>query len=365
MAAKPVGPSVQWELRIGRKLPEKMYRDGQEIYVADSIGNILALSVQDGAQRIAVHVPGPIMGWDIMGNSIASSSIDKNVHLNDSRTGEELWSVACETTPSEPVFASKGVVVSEGLGPYRVKYISVENGKTLWSLEFKAKPGGYAPAVNSDAAFIAFDDGYIRALSLSDGHTLWEYQVGKPLEIKAGGRWKGEYGFLGGPGESNMRLQALQAGGIGRIIVDLNNGVVVPSEDGYVRCFNPQDGWLIWERKFDDRVWRIWQIISSGETLAFVETIEGQFVRINPKTGEIIASINLIAPSINCTFLDDSLIADTTGENGEAVIRSLVDLTEIGRIDLDLWPIGGVKVNDKLIVRSDDGRIVCIQMPED
>jgi len=364
-ATKPFGPEVQWDLRIGRKLPEKMYWDGKEVYIADSIGNILALSVKDGAQRIAVHVPGPIMGWDIQGNSIASSSIDKNVRLNDSATGEEGWSVACETAPSEPAFAGNGVIFSEGLGPYRVKLISVEGGKTLWSQEFKAKPSGYAPAVNGNAAFIAFDDRYIRALSLGDGHTLWEYRVDNPLEIKAGGRWKGEYGFLGESGESSMRLQPIQAGGIGKIVADLNNGVLVSSEDGYVRCLNWQDGKPLWQHKFDDRVWRIWTIIRSGEPWAFAETIEGQFVRINPKTGEIVAAINLIAPTFGCIFLDNSFIVDTTGENGETVFRSLVDLTEIHRIDFDLTPIDGMQVDDRLVIRSDDGRIVCIQMPEE
>jgi len=363
--AAPSGPEVQWELRIGRKLPEKMYCDGREVYVADSIGDILALSVEDGAQRIAVHVPGPIMGWDIQGDLIASSSIDKNVHLNDTTTGEERWSIPCETTPSEPAFAGKGVVFGEGMGPYRVKYISVEDGKTLWSRVFKAKPSGYAPAANSDTAFIAFDDRYIRALSLEDGHTLWEYQVGNPLEIKAGGRWTGEYGFLGESGELNMRLQPIQAGGIGRIIVDPNSGVLVPSEDGYVRCFRPVDGKPVWERKFDDRVWRMWEP-SFPENIGFyAETVEGRFVRMNPKTGEIIASQNLLTPTLGCIFLNTTLIADTTGDNGEAVLRVLTDLKERRRMDLDLTPIGGMQANDKLIVRSDDGRIVCIQKPEE
>ncbi len=370
---KPTEPVLKWEYRVGRKLPENLYVDSKtnEVLLADSIGNIIALSFEDGAPRTVIHTPGPIMGWEMVSwdDRIVSSSVDKHVRLNDITTGEELWSVDCETTPSEPLVTSTGVLVSDGTGPYRCRYLAMANGGAIWQREFDAKPGNWGANGFYDPklVIIGFEDRYIRALSFDNGQTMWEFQVGEPLEINKEGLWKGKYDFLGIEGDEIARGKPFQIGGIGKPFVDV--GILVPSEDGYVRCFDTNTGDLMWEHKFDDRVWHIRPGPENKRHSVYVETIEGDFYRMDSSMGTIYSSVKLVDPSFG--FIDiwpqSALIVDGSGTSSEMLMRDNTDFSVIRKLNFGMTLIGGFITEDRspdlLIARTDDGRIVCFQMP--
>lgn len=355
--------SPNWDVTIGRKLPEKMVVVGDEVLIADSIGNILALDIADGGSRTVIHLPGPIMGWDISEGHIAASSISKHIHFNDVNTGEELWSTQCETTPGEPAITRSGVIFVEGLGPYRVRHQSQEDGGLLWQREFDIKPGGYAPVLNNaNCAFIAFEDGTVRAFDLEDGSIRGEFKVGSALELDPEGRWKGRYDFLGAEGERKARNAPVHPGGVGRMLI-LGWHAVIPSEDGHLYCRDFINGRIRWEIDFEERVILIWE----DENYFYAETIEGNFHRIDRENGQVLHSVRLDNPTSGFVSTGIGIIVDTSDE-GELIVRSGFDLRELTRMNTNFQgitrtfpsfiPIDSVITGDAIIMRTNDGRIV-------
>ncbi len=352
---RPIQPSipVDWSVTIGRKLPEKMVVQEDEVLLADSIGNIVALDIADGGSRTVIHLPGPIMGWDISERYIASSSISKHIHFNDMSTGEELWSTQCETTPGEPAITRYGVIFVEGLGPYRVRHHSLEDGSQLWQREFDVKPGGYAPVLNNaNSAFIAFEDGTVRAFNIENGSILGEFKVGSPLELDPEGRWKGRYDFLGAEGERKARLAPVHPGGVGRMLT-LGWHAVIPSEDGHLYCMDFINGTIRWENDFGERVILVWE----DENYFYAETAEGNFHRIDRENGELLHSVHLDNPTSGFVSTGIGIIVDTSDED-ELIVRSGFDLREISRIDAGFIPVDSVITVGAIIMRTNDGRII-------
>ena len=176
---------------------------------------------------------------------------------------------------SNPVGAGNhtwGGYFFEGLGPYRVRFYSFE-GEKIWQREFDIKPSGLSPAYSGDAAFIAFEDRTIRALKLDKGKTAWEFTVGKPLELAEDGRWAGRYDFLGAEGDEKARKSAFHIGGVGRMAI-AGARLIVPSEDGCVRCLDFTKGEMKWECRFGDRITCLWGSTSKS-AVVYVETAEG------------------------------------------------------------------------------------------
>jgi len=344
---------VDWSVTIGRKLPERMVVVGDEVLLADSIGNILALGIKDGGSRTVIHLPGPIMGWDISEGYIAASSISKNIHFNEIQTGEELWSTHCETTPGEPTITPTGVIFVEGLGPYRVRHHSLKDGSLLWQQEFDIKPSGYAPVLNNaNCAFIAFEDGTVRAFDLEDGSIRGEFKVGSPLELDPEGRWKGRYGFLGAKGERKARNAPVHPGGVGRMLT-LGWHTVIPSEDGHLYCMDFINGKMRWEIDFGERVILIWE----DENYFYAEAIEGNLHKIDRENGELLYSIRLNDPTSGFIMYGYGIIVDSSDE-GKLIVRNGFDLREISRIDVDFVPLYSIQTGNAIIMRTNDGRII-------
>jgi outer membrane protein assembly factor BamB len=354
------GPLVEWRIMVGMKLPEKLVHYGNEVLFVDSIGNIIAANINDGAQRKAVHYAGPVMGWDIYLDTVAASTISKKVHCNDITTGEEFWNVPCETTPSEPAITQEGVIFSEGLGPYRVRYYSL-GGTQIWQHEFAIKPGGFEPVIAENVAVIAFDDRYIRALSLADGETVWEFRVGEPLELDPDGRWADRYDFLGVEGELRARKAPLYTGGIGRMVL-AGGGLMVPSEDGLVRRFDPENGNIVWEKRFDDRVTHLWDNPTFNSMLHAL-TAEGHFTCLNPQTGAIIGEMLLENPTLGLVGLPDGSLIMDINPDGKPILRDVPLLFEKGILDIDVIPQDGFVAGNILVARTRDGEIVGISLP--
>lgn len=343
-----------WSFTAGRKTPEKMVHEGNEILLADSTGKLLAVDISDGSRRIAVTLSGPVMGWDKQGNLVVTGTIRKLVHLNDITTGEELWSTSCGTTPGEPAFTGDGVIFVEGLGPYRVRHHSINDGIPIWLREFDSKPSGYAPVVGEDAVFIAFEDRYIRAFGLDDGQTIWDFKVGPPLELDPDGRQGKRYEFLDEAGVQRARLIPTHPGGIGRMLL-IEQGLVIPSEDGYLRCLNQNTGEVIWELGFGDRIIHAWLL---DDAHFYCDSIEGDFYRIDPDGGEIITQVTLENPTHGFVATENSLIIDLT-DGGKPIWRSSNDLEAKGPLDVDIIPTGNIYSNEGVfVVRTNDGRIV-------
>ena len=343
-----------WSFVVGSKIPEKMILEGNEIFLADSTGKLLAIDTADGSHRTAVNLSGPVMGWDKQGNLVVTSTIRTLVHLNDIRTGEELWSTSCGTTPGEPAFTGDGIVFVEGLGPYRARHHSINDGIPIWRREFDSKPSGYAPVVGEDAVFIAFEDGYIHALGLDDGQTTWDFKAGPPLELDPDSRMQKKYEFLDEAGEQRARLIPVHPGGIGRMLL-IGTGLVIPSEDGYLRCLNQNTGEVVWELGFEDRIIHAWLL---DDAHLYCDSIEGDFYRIDPDGGEIIAQVTLENPTLGFVATENRLIIDLT-DDGKPLWRSAANMSAIGPLDVDIIPTGNVYSNEEVfVVRTNDGRIV-------
>jgi outer membrane protein assembly factor BamB len=343
-----------WSLMVGRKLPQKMILEGNEILIADSVGNILAIEPRDGSHRVAINAGAPIMGWDKKEQLVVSGTIKGLVHLNDITTGAELWSTTCETTPGEPSFTPDGVVFADGINRFRVRHHSLNDGISLWLREFDVKPSGYAPVVNEDAVFVSLEDGTIHALGLTDGETMWEFKVGGPLGLVEGSPYLERYEFLDEEGIERAKFMPIHPGGIGRMLL-IEQGLIVPSEDGWVRCFNPRSGEIVWQNKLAKRVIHAWY---SERSLLYCEDDRRGFYRIDADNGDVESYASPIYPTNGFVSMDTRLMVDKNSE-GKPHWRSVDSLLPVEALDIDFTPIGNVYSDEGIfVVRTSDGRIM-------
>lgn len=145
--------------------------DGQRIYVPLDGGGIVAVDRQAGATvwRNDTSANSPL----VVDSSVVYGASDHDIFAIDATTGAVTWHVSPAGSVIAPVGVQRGLVIAV-IEPDDVLAYHASNGGLAWQHSLGGKAGAIEMTVGPDGVYLAASDGRLVALSLDDGHQLWE-----------------------------------------------------------------------------------------------------------------------------------------------------------------------------------------------
>jgi outer membrane protein assembly factor BamB len=185
----PVPLKKLWDISVGVGNDEQFINlvpaiDGDQLFIADREGRVVALDMETGKQRWSVKTgvavsagPGVGEGLVLVGTSdaevLALSAVD----------GTELWKadVSSEVL-SVPQIDLDKVIVQTADG--NVAALDAENGEQVWihdrSIPVLTLRGTSTPAVQHGLVVVGYANGKLAALSAEKGFNVWETSISIP-----------------------------------------------------------------------------------------------------------------------------------------------------------------------------------------
>lgn len=221
----------------------------------------LAWQARVGAGEDSLLLPA------VDGESVFAAGIDGDV--TRLRAGKAVWQVKLGTPLQAGVGVGNGLAVVGTLSG-EVVALEAETGKIQWRVKV-GKALTAAPLIEEDSVLLRLGDAEVLAVSVKDGHRLWDYQRATPplsLRTFGGMRRYGNFIFVGFPG-GKLAAVTLSSGLLGwegavsqpRGATELERlsdvvGEAVPldrllcagSFQGRVTCFDVVKGTPVWGR---------------------------------------------------------------------------------------------------------------------
>ncbi|WP_131783031.1 outer membrane protein assembly factor BamB [Legionella gresilensis] len=159
------------------------------IILSTDSSSILALNQANGEELWHSKVSSDVLGQAaIAQNKVIAKTIDGNLYAFDLKTGNKLW-VSEHGAPnlilkasSSPIILNNNTVLV-GYSDGKMDAVDIQTGQVLWQRSIAFASGSSDverlvdidadPIVQGDVALIASYQGYVGALSLSDGQFLW------------------------------------------------------------------------------------------------------------------------------------------------------------------------------------------------
>ena len=222
---------------------------------------------------------------------------DGVLYALDSATGEVKWKyTAGESLATVPVLADGLVLVaSESDTLYAVK---AEDGAWAWQYRRDPPPGftirgASTPLVREGTAYVGFSDGFVVALSLSDGSATWEKSLSgagtefldvdtPPVIDEAGRLYVASYksGIFALEAETGDMVWNTTVGGVTSLLV--RGQMLFASGDGRVEAYLSDSGRLLWSLPLGERA-GFAPVFAQGMLLV---PIQRSLLFLDPKTGK-------------------------------------------------------------------------------
>ncbi len=253
------------------------YDDGK-LFATNGLGDMVALSANDGAVLWRIKPGGPLRGAPTVANGAAYIlSQDNQLFAINQTDGAIQWTQS-GTLESQGVFgvaapaASRGTIVS-GFSSGELNAYRYENGRTLWSdtlsrTSITTSVSSIAdidasPVIDQDRVYAIGEGGRMVALELTTGKRLWELNIAGISTPWIAGEW-----------------------------------LFVSTDDGRMICLSRANGKIRWITDiggFKNRKKKTTPIYWSGPVLAsgrlVVVNSLGQIVSVRAQTGEIIQTM--------------------------------------------------------------------------
>ncbi len=174
--AAPRRPRVLWKNSAPSSFDSGAVVEGDVVYVANSAGELRALSYKTGEVLWRVTIKGAAGPVTVVGGRIFVVDQAGRVLAVDARTGELLWTIKCahEVTGAVNVAGDRvylaahdGVVVAA----------DARTGEQVWRRELPDAVRGDV-TVGKKIVAVSCCDGFLYALSPRDGATIWKYEIG-------------------------------------------------------------------------------------------------------------------------------------------------------------------------------------------
>lgn len=319
-----------WTKSIGDGQGKKYNRlepvlDGDNIYVAESGGNVYALDRKTGAKlwraKLKVDLTG---GVGVGSNRVFVGTPSGELIALDQDTGEKLWQQRVGGELLAPADSAQYVVVVQTFDGQLVG-LNARTGEQMWEY-VSAVPvltlrGTSSPLIKGDTVFAAFASGRMVALSLFDGSVRWEARVAVPQ------------------GESEIeRVVDVD----GKLLL-LQNGIYAISYQGRLTAFDPSSGRPLWYQEASS-----YAGMAEGFGNVYYVHADGSVVALDQRTGNIrwtneeLSNRDLSAPA---TFNNYVVVADF---EGYIHVLSQVDGHFVGR-----KKIGSKGVRAPILARGD------------
>ncbi len=292
-----------WTYNAGESIESSAAIVGGGVYVGSQKGELVALSLQDGAVRWKYATAGPIgeSSPAVAGGIVYIGDLTGVIHAVNASDGNKVWTYKTGTE----IKASPTVVGDKVLiGSYDENFycLSARTGSLLW--KFKAEGPVHCTAAISDGiAFISGCDEMFRAIRISDGKEMFKFHSG--AYTGASPAIVGEQAYYGTfnndvlgvnikTGRLTWRYQHPQrqfpfyaSAGV------VDGRVVVGGRDKLVHCLNAATGKRLWTFTTRARV-ESSPVLADGRV--FVGSNDGRFYVLDFQTGAKVWEFTAGAP---------------------------------------------------------------------
>ncbi|MFC0407839.1 outer membrane protein assembly factor BamB family protein [Roseomonas elaeocarpi] len=220
-ASDAYGVLGAWDLGTGRRRwsfdtkPEKddvgalgvgAALDGDTLYIASGMAEILAVEVATGKLRWRAAAPAPMRGAPTVSDGrIFVITLDNNVVGFSAEDGRKLWNFQGQSVSAVPYGlaapAVSGDNVVAGLPTGEVVCLRPDDGRTVWTEALapsrNALRSGIAdlsgvhalPVVAGEQVIVVGENGTTMSVDLRSGRRLWEREVGGSVTPAVAGDW--------------------------------------------------------------------------------------------------------------------------------------------------------------------------------
>ena len=272
------------------------------------------------------------------------TSCDGNIYALRLKDGKLLWSYNTGyPIVASPVVAEGSVYTGSGNGRFRS--LRLKNGELQWECDSLTGYIEARPAVDAERVFIGTWGAKFYAIRRCDGKRLWEFDTGKGRYFSPGACWPEVTHFIGPDGRKEQ--------------------VIVLSSDNYLRAFDPVSGEILWAS--NEAKGRESTGFSPDKKKLYIKGIEGSLTAVDISGGRYNRLWSLQMP-YKSDFVPTRI--ESTGEllyiptefgtvyavksDGSAIVWShkvahsaVTSLQKVG--------------NDRLIVATMDGTVVCLE----
>lgn len=292
-AVKKRDGSVKWTTLLKHGLLSGPVVSGKHIAVGTNNSSLVLLNEGDGKKLWQAKVTGEILSPPaIAGNKVIVKTIDGKVYAFNTEDGKQLW-LTEHGAPSLILKASSspivmGNLVLIGFSDGKLDALDIKTGRVIWQRSIAYASGSSDierlvdidadPIVENNIIYLASYQGYIGALSLSNGQFIWRKpgSVYKNMVLNNNNLYVTDshdviWSLDKRNGQVNWKQTALKA----RVLTEpalVKNALVVGDKTGYLHFIDSQTGDILARSKVSSGI-SISPYVS-GETL-YVMTDNG------------------------------------------------------------------------------------------
>lgn len=182
-----VNVATNWTVSVGKASKNNEYLrlkpviEGNTIYVADASGFVQAVHTNNGEIKWTTPLKhGLVSGPTVANGYIAIGTNNSSVVVLHQGSGKKLWQTKVSgEVLSPPVIAHRKVIVKTIDG--KVYAFSASDGKQLWTAEHGSPSlilkASSSPIVMGNLLLIGFSDGKLDALDIDTGRVVWQRSI--------------------------------------------------------------------------------------------------------------------------------------------------------------------------------------------
>ena len=236
------------------------------IVVSTNASTLALLKQTDGKVLWQTKLSGEILSPPAVSNKkVIAKTVDGKVFALDASTGKQLWT-AEHASPSLVLKASSSPIIVDnlvliGFSDGKLDAYDIETGQMIWQRSIAYASGqsdverlvdiDADPIVKDKVAYLASYQGYVGALSLTDGQFIWRKpgSVYKNMVLHANTLYLTDsndvvWSLDRHTGNVNWKQTALKARGLTEPVI-VGEDIAVGDKTGYLHFMNAQSGELI------------------------------------------------------------------------------------------------------------------------
>ncbi len=181
--------AIEWSHRINQPIISGPSIESGYVVVSTAASSIVVLNQKNGHKLWSGNVSGDVLSKPLIThNKVIAKTIDGNLYAFQLQTGKVLWSLEHGApslilkTSSSPVLY-KGTTLLAGYSDGKLDAVDLNSGQLLWQRSIAFANGASDverlvdidadPMVQANVVFLASYQGYLGALSLTDGQFIW------------------------------------------------------------------------------------------------------------------------------------------------------------------------------------------------
>jgi outer membrane protein assembly factor BamB len=179
----------QWNANVGRGTDKLYLRlepavTAKYVYAADNLGQVVALDRDTGQPVWRKHIKERISaGVSADKRHVVLVTGNAQVVALDAKTGEERWRASATTKALAPPALGHGLVLVKTMDDVVVA-LDAKTGEKRWQYQHDTTPlrlhTSSAVQIHDRYAIVGFADGKIVILNLQNGRVVWERRVAQP-----------------------------------------------------------------------------------------------------------------------------------------------------------------------------------------